>query len=187
MIDERVAALVQTHVQRYPELDIADVYKLLHQGVFGPGHSIPNRKAAREWLEQEAKGQMPGAGLLVESVHPEHEIVRLHLRPYLAANGDLGGLLEAYIKSGEAVQGSPSLMATWWETFGQMVAPGGALAGRFEARAVGLVGRTRASEHWAACHHSPVYNAHYKPVYRVLTREQAEELLHRQSIRFEIA
>lgn len=186
--NDDTAALIQTHVARYPELDITDVYKLLHQGVFGPGHSIPNRKAAREWLEQEARQQTPRAGeLLLESVHPQNEVVRLHLRPYLAANGELPALLDAYIKSADTVPGEQTSMAAWWEVFAEMVAPGGLLFGRFEPRTVALIGRTRANEHWAASHHSPVYNTRYRPVYRVLMREQAEALLYQQKIRFEIA
>ena len=54
MSEERVVALIRTHLARYPQMQLADIYKLLHQAAFGPGHLIASKKAAREWLEHEA-------------------------------------------------------------------------------------------------------------------------------------
>src|SRR5262245_30942035 len=91
----KVSTLILAHMRRYPELEMLDVYKLLHQAVFGPGHAIPSQKAAREWLEREFGLLHPDkARILLESVHPTGEIVRLHLRPYLAAKGNPGKLLD---------------------------------------------------------------------------------------------
>jgi hypothetical protein len=59
MTDEKVAALIRIHIQRYPAIDILDIYKLLHQAVFGPGHAITAVKAAREWLERETETLAP--------------------------------------------------------------------------------------------------------------------------------
>ncbi len=183
---DRLARLVQTHLKRYPESELLDMYKLLHQGVFGPGHSIPDRKAAREWLDQEAGQQTPEPGLLIESVHPDDLIVRLHLRPYLAAKGSLPSLLEAYVKSGDTVKGAIETMAAWWAAFSALIASGGLITGRFEPRTAALMGRTRAAEHWPAMHHSPTFNRAYRPVYRVLTRERAQDLLRGQAIPFQL-
>src|SRR5258705_13932064 len=103
MAAEKVAALIQAHVQRYPEIDILDVYKLLHQAVFGPGHAIvnqKNQKSAREWLERESDLLKPTLDEpLVENIHPDSALVRLHLRPYLAANGKLNKLFDAFVQS----------------------------------------------------------------------------------------
>jgi len=43
---DKLAALITRHVQRYPEIDILDVYKLLHQAVFGPGHAIKKSESS---------------------------------------------------------------------------------------------------------------------------------------------
>ena len=185
MNNEAVAALIWAHVQRYHAIDILDIYKLLHQGVFGPGHAITNQRAAREWLERESAALKPNAGeLLVESVHPQAEIVRIHLRPYLAASGSLRKLLDAFIQSSRAVTGSPETMAAWWGVFQDMTAPGAPLANRFPARTVSLIGRARAAEHWPATHHSPPYDQAYCPAYRVLTADIAAKLLRDQNIPF---
>lgn len=183
MGDEAVAALIHTHVNRYPAMDILDVYKLLHQAVFGPGHTITNRRATREWLERESDLLIPSYDeALLENIHPQGQIVRAHLRPYLAARGNLEKLLDGYIRSAEAVQGNSAIMAAWWDIFQHMVEEPGALASRFPARTIALVGRTRASENWPASHHSPAYDQTYKPAYRVLTLPVAEALLEAQRI-----
>lgn len=188
MADEAVAALIRTHVQRYIAIDILDVYKLLHQGVFGPGHAVENLKAARERLEKECEKLAPAADeILVESVHPAGQIVRIHLRPYLAAQGNLKKLLEAFARSSRTPMGSLSQMAAWWAVFQAMTEPGNPLANRFTARTVSLVGRTRAAESWPASQHSPPYDRTHKPAYRVLTFSDAQDVLNSQRISYTLA
>jgi hypothetical protein len=188
MTGEKVAALIDVHVQRYPELDILDVYKLLHQAVFGSGHAIAGekaRKAAREWLERESELLQPApAGPLIEDIHPDGALVRLHLRPYLAAHGQLNGLHDAFLESSRLAMGDPATIAAWWAIFQALVE--GPLGQRFDSRAVRLEGQTRARENWPASHHSPRFQRAYKPAYRVLARPVAEELLRKQKIPFQV-
>jgi hypothetical protein len=187
MSDEAVAALIRTHVKRYPTIEIQDVYKLLHQAVFGPGHAITNQRATRDWLERESELLIPVYDeALLENIHPQGQIVRVHLRPYLAARGNLEKLLDGYIRSSAVVQGDIATMAAWWDIFRRMTEGSGPLASRFSARTVSLVGRTRASENWPASHHSPAYDQTYKPAYRVLTLPIAEALLKAQKITYNV-
>ena len=185
MPTQNVVALIQTHIKRYPKIEILDIYKLLHQAVFGPGHAIKNQRAAREWLDRESELYVPNANeALVESVHPDGAIVRIHLRPYLAARGNLKTLLDGFIKSSKAVIGDPATLASWWGVFQNMTAEGGSLTGLFDPRTIALIGRTRASEQWPASHHSPLFEQTYKPAYRVLTADIAADILRQQNITF---
>jgi hypothetical protein len=181
--DEAVAALILRHVQRYVALDILDVYKLLHQGVFGAGHAVSNPRAAREWLEKECEKLTPNAAEpLLESVHPHDEIVRLNLRPYLAQGGNLKKLLDAFIRSAAQPRGDAETMAHWWNIFHSMTQAGNPLANRFSERTVALIGRTRAAEKWSATQHSPPYDQTHKPAYRVLDLQTALELVQAQNM-----
>lgn len=180
-------ALIGTHIARYPLMELSDVYRLLHQGTFGVGHPIPNRKAAREWLEHEAHTAQPNAAeALIESIHPAGAIVRLHLRPFLARGGRLGPLLEAYIRSAEQIQGDPAQMAAWWAGFEAAIAPGGALAGRFDPRVAGLLRRANQAGGWPMLHHSPTYIQRYRPLYRILSVEAASALCTEQGFAFSV-
>ncbi|MBE2193337.1 MAG: hypothetical protein IAE83_04110 [Anaerolinea sp.] len=188
MIDEKaVIELILTHVRRYDAIDVLDVYKLLHQGVFGPGHAIENKRSAKEWLEQESKLLRPNPNeALVESIHPTGAVVRLHLRPYLALNGSLPKLLEAFIESSVSIVGDPVVMGAWWRQFEKLTEAGGPLANRFLSRTVLLVGKVRAAEQWSAVHHSPPFDRTYKPAYRVLSAPLAENLLRSQKFEYKV-
>jgi hypothetical protein len=177
MSDSRVVNLILTHVARYPEATLVDVYKLLHQATFGPGHLIPSKKAAREWLEQELSQLVPSrVEPLIEAIHPDGAVVRLHLRPYLAYQGASTPLLEAFIRSAEQIQGEPDVMLARWQTFDTLCREGTLNTGRFPLREISLFGQIRQREQWPAVHHSPPYEAAYHPKYRVLTRAEAEAL-----------
>lgn len=185
MTSDKVEALIQRYVQRYTAIDIQDIYKLLHEAVFGPGHPITNRKAAQEWLERQSQLLEPALTQpLLESIHPDDAVVRLHLRPYLALNGSLKKLLTASVESSKLISGDGETMAAWWAIFQHMIGEGGPLANRFDARTVALIGRTRTNEKWPAEHHSAAFDAAYKPAYRVLTRTLAEKLLKDQKLNF---
>ncbi|HVO69435.1 MAG TPA: hypothetical protein VMT24_05285 [Aggregatilineaceae bacterium] len=187
MSEDSVAALIQIHLTRYPESEIADVYKLLHQAAFGPGHLIASKKAALEWLEQESGMVTPSQDIpLVESIHPDGMMVRLHLRPYLACQGKLKPLLEALVRSAEEVHGDAESMACWWQVFRTQCQAEAPHTELFERREVALFGRVSARDHWPAVRHSPRYYDAYHPAYRVLTRSEAEALCATLRIPFEV-
>jgi len=186
MSDEKVIALIATHLERYPALEVLDVYKLLHQAVFGPGHVIKSQKAEKEWLERQSEILENGPSEpFVENIHPDGEIVRLYLRPYLAAKGKLNRLLNAYVNSASSVTGNLDTMTAWWDIF-QRAATDGIFQGHFDARNNSLIARTRKLENWPASPHSPVYETAYKPAYRVLTLPQVQALMQQQKIPFTV-
>ncbi len=177
MSHEHVSALIHTHLTRYPTLEIADVYKLLHQATFGPGHAVTNKKIAREWLERDLERKAPRADdPLVENIHPDGALVRLHLRPYVALGGNVKPLLEAFVRSADQVAGDPALMAQRWTGFEQDCRAGQFGADRWNLREMQLFGQAREHEKWPAVRHSPAYAMVYYPSYRVLTRAEAAAL-----------
>lgn len=183
---DRIEDLILAHVARYPEAGMMDVYKLLHQGTFGPGHLISNKKTAREFLEQEIDQIEPSANaILVESVHLDNAIVRLHLRPYIAHQGTVRTLLDAFVRSAKQVQGDPAVMAAHWQTFETLCRSGVLGAEQFPLREVLLFGAVRAREEWPAVHHSPAYVNAYHPRYRVLTHAEAEAVCQKLGVPYE--
>ena len=85
--------ILTTQIRRHPRMEIRDLYKLILQAARGSEHVVSDLTVARgrlvrEWLEL-ADG--PGEPV-VDPISPDGRIVRVHLRPYLAASGDLTGL-----------------------------------------------------------------------------------------------
>ena len=65
---------------------IADIYKCLHQATFGYWRHIPSREffrnhLANDYFNVQAASDAP----VLESVTPDHSILRVNLRPYKAA------------------------------------------------------------------------------------------------------
>lgn len=182
-----LVALIRRHLERYPEADFRDIYKLLHQAAFGPGHLVNNKRKALEWIKRDLDTPGSGAAPLVESIHPTGDIVRLHLHPYVDQDGNLRRLRDAFAASAEAVSHELEKMAVWWETFCNWVdLEGPPRDAGFDLREMRLFGQTWGAQGWPADHHSPAYREAYRPAYRVLTAPLAAELCEKQHITFKI-
>ncbi len=92
--------LIEEHLRRYPALELADLYKLLHQATEGSEHAVEDRVSAAAWLDREIRTLGPGPEApepLIETLGRGGRYVRVHLRPFLAAGGDPARLLEAFV------------------------------------------------------------------------------------------
>jgi len=180
-----LSAILDWHKQRYPLLRAEDIYKLVHQGVFGPGHIITSAARARRALNEEMAAlevQCPGSEVQSQSkpefepIDPDGELVRVKLKPLVAAQCKMqsaeckmqnaGWLAEALVESARRVKGNPEQMgrrlaaAVRWcrKNLPQQAAELERLA-------------TQAEESgYPAFHHSPAYSRAYRPAYRVVLR-----------------
>jgi hypothetical protein len=178
-------AVLAWHCQRYPLLRVQDIYKLVHQGVFGPGHIIASAVQARRRLKEEMvalevlsskfKGRSRTESEF-EPLDPGNQLVRVNLRPLVATQckvqgekckmQDTGWLVEALVESGPRVKGDPEQMkrrlaaAVRWcrKNLPRQAAELERMAARAEESG------------YPAFHHSPVYNRAYRPAYRVVLR-----------------
>jgi len=171
-----------------------DIYKLVHQGVFGPGHIIASAAAARRTLEGEmtalkgkdqelkAKGQNPDEEL-IEPIDPDERLVRVNLRPLIGDQfkvqdarhemQDTGWLVEALLESARRVKGDPEQMrrrltaAVRWCRANLPLQAVELARIAVEARAAGF----------PALHHSPTYRRAYRPAYRVIGNDLVGQIL----------
>jgi hypothetical protein len=181
------SAVLTWHRERYPLLRAQDIYKLIHQSAFGPGHIIAGAVQARRMLREEmaalevrsqeakAKRQDPDEELL-EAIEPGGRLVRVNLRPMLRMR-DEGGkrkgrdggadaewLTNALVESARRVRGNPEQMrrrlsaAVRWCR--ENLPRQAAELERMAARAE--------ESGYPAFHHSPAYSRAYRPAYRVI-------------------
>lgn len=160
-----VAQLLGAHVARYPEMGIADVYKLLHQAALGPAHAV-DALAAHDRLETEAASL--GAGPdepVTDIVSPDGRLARIHLRPYLAAGLSLDSLADAFGETAGTWPASFGKLAKFCGCLGDLAEAGGIPFSRAEV--VDYM-RAREADGWPAVKHSDRYRAAYAPAYRVV-------------------
>ena len=161
-----VGQLLAQHLQRYPRLGLADVYKLLHQAALGPGHAIRNAATARAALLSEAAdlGEGP-ADPVVDSISPDGRLARIHLRAYVAARRDLEQLADAFLRTAESYAGSPEKLAKFCGCLGDLADAGGIPFPR--ARVTEFFAPIIA-QGYPVVHHSDAYRTAYRPAYRVV-------------------
>jgi hypothetical protein len=184
-----LAGVLDWHRQRYPLLQARDVYKLVHQGVFGPGHIITSAAGARRALVDElAALQVQSLTSKVqrqtepefEPIDPGGRLVRVNLRPFLREGGGRkaeGGrvreerrrhvgcdwLVTALVESA-SMKGSHLQMAR------RLSAAIGWCRASLPVQAAELeeIAARARDANYPAFHHSPAYRRAYQPAYRVV-------------------
>lgn len=159
--------LLRAHLARYPEMQPADAYKLLHQATLGSEHAMPSRAMAAEWLTREIATLPPGpADPLVDTLGAGARFARINLRPFLAAGGVPDSLLNAFVRTAqEAVRDTAQLTCALGAVRQMTMAHETSWATDSvdrlfeEARAAG----------YPAMHHSDRFEAAYHPAYRVVS------------------
>jgi hypothetical protein len=165
-----LAAILDRHRVRYPLLGAGDVYKLIHQGVFGPGHIVTGAEAARRAIEDEVRRQKAKDGVqsetedAVEEIDPEGRFARVNLRPLLGRRDLAGTLATVLVESASPATGEPvemesrlSLATDWCRR---------SLPSR--AAPLEVLARTAVRQGWPPIHHSDAYRQAYRPAYRVV-------------------
>ncbi len=161
------------HLKRYPHMQAADVYKLPYQAAMGNGHAVRDIDTARGWLERELSSLGEGPDdPLIDPLPPDGQLVRVHLRPYMAAGKDPEALLRAFVRTANEWHGSVERLKEYRTAAVEMIK-----AGLSEIRpdAVESFFATMEAQGFPAVHHSETYARLYRPAYRVVAREYLEE------------
>lgn len=150
----------------YPEMEIQDLYKLVYQGVMGSGHAISSEESAENWLREEIVSSTCSGIMeeLYEEISPDGRVLRVNLRPYMAAGGDTDRLLTAFIRTGREYRGSNEELVYWWEFLS-------GLQSKFTKEQLAEYMDDRQREYFPAVHHSEKYRQLYFPFYRVTLRD----------------
>lgn len=160
-------SLVRVHLARYPAMQPADAYKLLHQATLGSEHAMPSRAMAEQWLTREMATLASGPQEpMVDTLGAGGRFARINLRPFLAAGGSPDSLLSAFVRTAQEATRDTAQLGCALEAVrsmarsGEVAWPADSVNRLFaEARAAG----------YPAMHHSDAYEAAYHPAYRVVS------------------
>jgi hypothetical protein len=163
------AAIVARHLVRYPAMQLQDVYKLAHQACLGSEHAVRERSQAERWLRREIAqlGDGPPEPML-DPISADGGILRVHLRAFLAAGGEIGALLDAFVRTANGFRGSTERLRACWASVEAMAAAGLLPFTQAEAQALG---RRMEDMGHPAVHHSDAFRMAYRPAYRVVAGE----------------
>ncbi len=167
--------IVARHIARYPAMRLEDVYKLAHQACLGSEHAVPDKAHAQRWLERELAQLSDGPPEpMLDPISPDASILRVHFRPFLSGGGDPVRLVEAFVRTANEYRGCTAQLRSCWASVEGMAAAGHLPFLRTDAQAYWH--RIEANG-YPAVRHSAVYEAAYRPAYRVVAREFLPESL----------
>jgi hypothetical protein len=155
------------HLDSHPMAGADDLYKFLHQAVFGPGHAISNRQAVADWMEGEVADLGPPieGEPACEALGGEPSLVRVNLRSFMARGGDPERLVDAFVSSANGTDGTVRRM----EVVLKLAVSYVQCAGRGElAPALKDLAAELQDRGYPAIHHSQAYLETYHPAYRVI-------------------
>ena len=158
--------ILLSQANQRPAWQLQDVYKLAFQAALGSEHAAPDETAARRWLEQEIATLGSGPDdPAIEPISPDNRLVRINLRPYLAAGGSLEPLLQAFLRTAVGWQGQRTVLHQSLATVVDLSEAGELAFSPSDAR---TYFNRLANADYPAAHHSPLYRDLYHPAYRVI-------------------
>ena len=158
--------ILLAQVARHPLMQPTDVYKLLHQAAMGSAHAIDDTVGVRLWMEREVgvMGEGPREPM-IDTIAPDGSVVLVHLRPWVAAGRPTEPLLAAFVASASAIPQDTIRLVRYLALADTLAEQGQLPFGAASWRDL-VTGLRRGG--YPAVHHSPEYEAAYRPAYRVV-------------------
>lgn len=159
--------ILKKHIERYPVMQIRDLYKLIHQAAMGSEHAVRDLDGARGWMNRELSEMGDGPlEPVIDPISEDGQIVRVHLRPFVAQGGDVESLLKAFVRTANEYRGTIETFERYWQ-----VASNELDFPRAEMDAFIAAMKTAG---YPAVHHTPAFEETYRPAYRVVWIEFLE-------------
>ncbi len=159
-----------------PQSELADIYKLTNQGILGSEHAVGNFADAVAWMSREVAtlDTMPATVTdpLLEPLPPDGRFVRVYLRPFMKAGGNIDSLVAAFVATANKPASDTSAFSCAKIALtGLRNLPAG-----LTADSIRTFFALRRAENFPAAHHSALYESAYRPAYRVVAKDLATTL-----------
>lgn len=154
-------------VASHPQAKAVDLYKFLHQAMFGPGHAIPDKARAAGVLHSELADLGPpmSSESWCDALGGDPMLVRVNLRPFVANGFSSDALVEAFVATANAVRTNPQQMGVALDLVVQWLQ----IDNRQDlGRDLHELAGTMAEKGYPPVHHSAAYRQAYQPAYRVI-------------------
>ncbi len=167
--NEKFKNLLLNEFREHPDATIQDLYKFIHQSSMGPGHWKMDFNMAKRYLNSEIQTlRKDSSQPLYQFLSPDGELIRINLRPFIAMNGNIDSLAEAFVKTSNEFIQSEKILKNNLDLFSQMVKDKKI---PFNTDSVHIYIQRMRENHYPAVHHSNIYEEKYLPSYRVVYRK----------------
>lgn len=159
--------LLIDHYQTYPELQIKDIFKFLHQSSYGCEHLITNSATVIEYISSEAMEYQYHAAETIEPL--DGDFCRVHL-DWIKAGLSAKTLGKLFFLSAEPVENGKDMLEEKLIVFTEMVNKG---LFPFTPDEVETEIKAWRAAGYPACRHSDSFRNSYFPAYRVIRKDFA--------------
>ncbi len=157
--------LLLTHYEKYPKLQLQDIFKYLHQSCFGCEHMVSSLENAIDYINQEAKTMQTFDQTLMEPLDGAYSRVHLGYLKHSLSATTLGKLFYESAKSEHKTQINPDeKLQIVKELIQENKLP--FLVSEFEKSA-----QEWKENGYPALHHSEIFKEYYHPSYRVIANQ----------------
>jgi hypothetical protein len=168
-------ALIQQHLGWYPLMELADIYKLLYQGVMGPEHMVATQQEFARRLEAEFESQpQDDTQPVLELIRPDHQLFRLNLRPYKAIHSRINEVIPAMLATTKLITGTLDDVRAVWLGFSRYLEQE-RISG-FSSSLLDEFNNWLNQQSFPPIHHSEVYTREYRPAYRLISSKFIADL-----------
>lgn len=164
---EAIRHALLSETGRYPESQLADVYKNFFQDRFGPGHLLGDTAAARKYLRQELLETGSYDGPLYEPTGAEGNYMRVNLSAIVEGKITENEFFDAFVESVAGKKDTSSI--SWpeeWSEIENMIKETGLTFPDEESDRTMISERLKSGDY--AMHHSERFNDNYRLHYRII-------------------
>jgi len=166
-IQPEISKLIYLELQRFPQAELIDIYKLFHQDYFGPGHFIVNKKGIISYLITELdnmhdKDEQP----LNQDISCLNSFVRVDIRWISQGYISVDDLAEMFWKSSVEKLDQPIAWHLHWQKIYEMLHKEHP---DFNCDNADQISNYAQKE--KALHHSDIYRKVYRPHYRIISKK----------------
>ncbi len=115
-MSNNIIPFIKRYLSIYSSAGPRDVYKALYQCFMGNEHMLGDCFHAKKCLFEEFESAAPIAGVVFERLLDDSEIVRVNLRAFKAANGDIDQLWNAVNLTTKVFKQQPAEFAEAWNS-----------------------------------------------------------------------
>ena len=171
-----VFKVVISHLNRYPLMEVQDVYTLIYQGAMGAAYFTADADGFEERLLQEFAKTAPDKTMtLWETIRPDGELVRVHLNALKARGGTAQALSTLSLWTNSIFVGDKEDLIDGWETFQRLCADK-RLSKYSEEEISTFTGWVEEND-YPSTRHTQTFREAYDPHYRLIRREFLRLLL----------
>ena len=169
---QSLTELINYHLRVHDGVELRDIYKLLHQSIFGPEHlgeGVSKESIAEEMDEANAGLEEP----LLEPISVDGDVCRVNLRAAKSL-GIAPALIERAIReSATKFNGRTARLSQLWREVGTILDE---LSTKFNGEDFEQLTGVLREKGFPPFHHSSSYRESNRPAYRVLMSRVLEDL-----------